>query len=120
VPDVAETSLRYFGPSVPFDDVAVRKLWLGDPAATRDLLEAELHILRSLDPFDHAALESALRGLAEERGVGFGKIIGPLRVALLGVPDSPGIFDVLLLLGRERAVTRVETALSELERRAAG
>jgi hypothetical protein len=43
-------------------------------------------------------------------------VIGPLRVGLLGVQDSPGIFDVILLLGRERAVDRIDAALAELAR----
>jgi glutamyl-tRNA synthetase len=42
-------------------------------------------------------------------------VIGPLRVALLGVQDSPGIFDVILLLGRERSIQRIDAALAELE-----
>ena len=45
-------------------------------------------------------------------------MIGPLRVALLGVQDSPGIFDVLLLLGRERSIARIDAALAELDRTA--
>ncbi len=116
IPAVADTSLRYFVEPVAYDDSAVGKYWLRDPETTREVLTLERGILAGAEPFDTETLERELRVLATTRDVGFGKIIAPLRVALLGVQDSPGIFDVLLLLGRERSVERVEAALNELER----
>jgi glutamyl-tRNA synthetase len=61
-----------------------------------------------------AGLETALRALAEGMGVGAGKLIHPLRVALTGNMASPGIFDVLLLLGRERADQRMREAVKRI------
>ena len=61
-------------------------------------------------------LEDALRGVAERRGLGAGKLFQPLRVALTGSSVSPGIFDVLMLLGRERSLARIDTALQVLTR----
>ena len=56
-------------------------------------------------------MEQALRGLAEERGVAAGKIFTPLRVALTGLTVSPGIFEVLGMIGRDRSLRRIaETA----------
>ena len=53
---------------------------------------------------------------SEERlGVGAGKLFQPLRVALTGLSVSPGIFDVLLVLGRERSLARVDAALAKLK-----
>jgi glutamyl-tRNA synthetase len=60
------------------------------------------------------ALEEALRGLADEMGLGAGKLFQPLRVALTGSSASPGIFDVLVLLGRERALKRLRGATEAL------
>ena len=113
---IAESSLRYFGEAVAYDEKSVQKHWLKDAQATREILEAERAIIMSADPLDSESLEAGLRGVAEKREVGFGKVIGPLRVALLGVQDSPGIFDVILLLGRERAVERIDAALAGLDR----
>ena len=76
-------------------------------SAVRDVLAAT--------PWDVDALESALRTLAAERGIGAGKVFQPLRVALTGLSASPGIFDVLLILGRERSVRRVERAIEHIE-----
>jgi glutamyl-tRNA synthetase len=52
--------------------------------------------------------------VAERRGIGAGKLFQPLRVALTGSAVSPGIFDVLTLLGRERALARIDAALGNL------
>ena len=58
-------------------------------------------------------MERALRKLAEQLGFGetAGKIFQPLRVALTGHSTSPGIFDVLRLLGRSRSLARIDAAL---------
>jgi glutamyl-tRNA synthetase len=116
IPGIAEASLRYFGDAVAYDQMSVQKHWLKDAQATLEILEAERAVILSADPFNAESLEAGLRGVAEQREVGFGKVIGPLRVGLLGVQDSPGIFDVVLLLGRERAVERIDAALAELAR----
>jgi len=53
------------------------------------------------------ALETALKAMAEERGIGLGKLAQPLRAALTGTTTSPGIFDVLVLLGRTESLARI-------------
>jgi glutamyl-tRNA synthetase len=60
------------------------------------------------------AMEESTRSLAETLGVGAGKLFQPLRVALTGTAASPGIFDVLLILGRERSLRRIDMALEFL------
>jgi len=117
IPAIAETSLRYFGESVAFDENSVQKHWLKDPQAAREILAAEREVIVAADPFDAASLETGLRTIADEQEIGFGKVIGPLRVALLGVQDSPGIFGVLVLLGRERSLERIDAALTQIERK---
>ena len=61
-------------------------------------------------------MEESLRALGERLGLGekAGKIFQPLRVALTGLGVSPGIFDVLVMLGRERSLARIEAAVSRL------
>jgi len=52
-------------------------------------------------------LEATLKAEAEQRGLGLGKLAQPLRAALTGQTTSPGIFDVLTLLGRDEALARI-------------
>jgi glutamyl-tRNA synthetase len=54
------------------------------------------------------ALEATTKALAEELGLGLGKLAQPMRAALTGTTTSPGIFDVLVLLGREESLARLD------------
>ena len=54
-----------------------------------------------------ATLEASLKAMAEELGLGLGKLAQPLRAALTGQTTSPGIFDVLVLLGRDESLARI-------------
>lgn len=53
-------------------------------------------------------LEASLKAMAEELGLGLGKLAQPLRAALTGQTTSPGIFDVLILLGKEESLARID------------
>jgi glutamyl-tRNA synthetase len=70
------------------------------------LLAAAACALSSVE-WTNEALDEAVRGVAEEAGVGLGKVAQPLRAALTGRSTSPGIFDVLLLLGRDESLARL-------------
>ena len=71
--------------------------------------------LAEVDPFEHDAIEKATRGLAVSEAVKAGEVIMPARIALTGKKVSPGIFDVMLLLGRDRTVRRLRHAAERLE-----
>jgi glutamyl-tRNA synthetase len=112
VSDVVRQAAPYFGDSVELDPDAVAKQWK-DPA-TADLLADTRAALAGNGEWSAGPLEEALRGVAERRGIGAGKLFQPLRVALTGSAVSPGIFDVLMLLGRERSLARIDAALRNL------
>jgi glutamyl-tRNA synthetase len=59
------------------------------------------------------ALEASLKAMAEELGLGLGKLAQPLRAALTGQTTSPGIFDVLVLLGREESLARISAQAAD-------
>ena len=69
----------------------------------------------SVDPFEHDPLERVTRALAESEGIKAGEVIMPARIALTGKKVSPGIFDVMMLLGREKTVARMRDAADRLE-----
>jgi glutamyl-tRNA synthetase len=71
-------------------------------------LLAQLHAaLTALDEWTAAATEAAVRDVADAAGVKLGQVAQPLRAALTGRATSPGIFDVLVLLGREESLARI-------------
>jgi glutamyl-tRNA synthetase len=71
------------------------------------LLGAVHRALGALAEWDAASLEAAIREVAEGSGVKLGKVAQPLRAALTGRTTSPGIFDVLALLGRDESLARI-------------
>ncbi len=70
--------------------------------------------LRALPGWTLEAIETAIRGAAEDAGIGLGKVAQPLRAALTGRTTSPGIFDVLFLLGREETLGRLSDVESHV------
>lgn len=87
----------------------------GGPAAVADRMRALRDALARLEPFTEPSTEAALRSLAEARGDKPADYIHPLRVALVGAAVSPGIFTVLVLIGRERALRRLDRLVAFLE-----
>ena len=73
----------------------------------RSLLSSAHVALVALANWDPPSLEAAIRGVAEASGVKLGKLAQPLRAVLTGRTTSPGIFDVLALLGRDESLARI-------------
>jgi glutamyl-tRNA synthetase len=73
----------------------------------RETLAAILPQLESVEPWAGAGLEAAVRNFADGTGLKLGKVAQPLRAALTGRSISPGIFDVLEVLGREESLARL-------------
>ncbi|MEA3059989.1 MAG: glutamyl-tRNA synthetase, partial [Sphingomonadales bacterium] len=73
----------------------------------REMLQRTYQRLAALAEWDAGSVEAAIREVAEGTGVKLGKLAQPLRAALTGRTTSPGIFDVLALLGREESLARI-------------
>jgi glutamyl-tRNA synthetase len=119
IDDIVRQATPFLKDMIEYDPAAEAKQWKDRPA-TAELLRAVGDALRSLDAWEPAAMEESLRALGEARGVSGGKVFQPLRVALTGLSVSPGIFEVLVLLGRERSLARIDAAVKRLEAPAAG
>jgi glutamyl-tRNA synthetase len=76
-------------------------------AEARALLAELAALLQSDSDWTSASLEAILKAKATELGLGLGKLAQPLRAALTGQTTSPGIFDVLVLLGRDESLARI-------------
>jgi glutamyl-tRNA synthetase len=84
-----------------------------DAAGTHVLLGQARAVLAEVSPFTHDALEAALRGLAEAMGVKPGDLFAPIRMAVCGRTVAPPLFGTLEVLGRERALRRIDRALGK-------
>jgi glutamyl-tRNA synthetase len=79
------------------------------PAAA-PLLAAYAEALAAVDPFEHGAIEAALRGVCARAGVEARALVHPARVALTGKTFGPGLFELTEVLGRDRSVERLRRA----------
>jgi glutamyl-tRNA synthetase len=98
---------------------AARPIDLNDVAAAlltgdaRDVLHRTHRALTDLADWEAGSIEAAIRGVAEDGGLKLGKLAQPLRAALTGRTTSPGIFDVLMLLGRDESLARIADQMVE-------
>jgi glutamyl-tRNA synthetase len=99
---------RYFYEPPKLDPKAKDKFLTKD---TKPVLEAIRAGVAAMDALETAALEKLFHGEAEKRGVGLGKVAQPVRVALTGGTASPGMYDVVQILGKDETLGRLDEAL---------
>jgi glutamyl-tRNA synthetase len=108
--DFVEQGRFFLTDAIEFDPAAVEKhLRVSGMADHLAALDSALGALDSVDP---AATEAALRQVADARGLKAGTLIHAVRVAMTGKTVSPGLFEVLALLGRDRVHARLARAVS--------
>jgi len=96
---------------IEYDQNAVQKVLIKDGGIV--ILPIIRDKLAAMDRPSEQAIEDMLRSLAEEKGVGLGKIAQPLRVAITGTTISPPIFDSVEMLGKEKTLARINITLKK-------
>ncbi|MBI4183838.1 MAG: glutamate--tRNA ligase [Proteobacteria bacterium] len=111
VVELAENALLYVRPRpLPIDDKAARLLAGAEAWAT---LAAFAEALAGAEDWSEPGLEALARAFAEARGLKLAAVAQPLRAALTGATVSPGIFEVMVVLGRDETVGRIRDRLPE-------
>ncbi|HEU4627195.1 MAG TPA: glutamate--tRNA ligase [Steroidobacteraceae bacterium] len=111
--EMAENSRFFFGAEIAIDPKAAAKHLTPE---TRGSLTEARDRLAALADWAAPAVHDAVNALATEKGVGLGKIVQPIRVAISGGTVSPPIDITLALLGRERTLARIDAALKQIAR----
>ncbi|WP_420462336.1 glutamate--tRNA ligase [Candidatus Palauibacter sp.] len=120
LPALARQVSPFFAASVRYEPDAVRRFWKRPAETAEHLRQLAVRLAEEASFRDVETLEAEVRGVAARLGVGAGRVINPLRVALMGQAVSPGIFEVLGAMGRERVRARLEAAVRFLEAEAEG
>lgn len=102
----------FFEEAYPFDEKAVAKRL--KPEGTAELLDEIASALEALPAFSIEAMEACIRAMGEAKGTGMGPLVHPIRVAVSGKTEGPGLFEMLWLLGRERSLSRLRTVAERL------
>ena len=106
--DMADDAGFYFTDTVSYDDKAARKLF--KPASLKPL-SLLLEQLETINEFKATDLENAFKAVMKKTGLKLGKIAQPVRLALTGKTASPGIFEIVEIIGKDKVLSRIRDAI---------
>jgi len=102
----------YFIKDIKYDEKAKEKFFT---PSIRTVFERLIDILSKTDDFSHSSIEAIFNKLTAEFNIKLGNIAQPVRLALTGKTVSPGIFEVILVLGKKSVIERLKLALNSFQ-----
>ncbi len=115
--DMADGAMFYFKDPIDYDEKADKKFLKPAVIGPLQTLLAEME---KLDRWDETGLETAFKAVMDAHGLKLGKIAQPVRVALTGGTVSPGIFEIIEVLGRDRTLGRLRRAEAHIHGKSDG
>ena len=98
----------FFKAPETFAEAALKKAW---KEHSKDLMSQLIGVLETADDRSVDGIQTTVKGWITENEIGFGKIMMPLRVALVGALEGVDVFDILYLIGKNEAVKRIQTLI---------
>jgi glutamyl-tRNA synthetase len=111
VKDIYAQGIFFFEAPAAYDEKAVKKAWNEETASIMTELSGKLNTTE----FKSEILKEEIHHLVEEKGLGFGKVMMPLRLALVGELKGPDVPDLLEILGKEESLTRLKLAIEKIK-----
>ncbi|MAY52992.1 MAG: glutamate--tRNA ligase [Flavobacteriaceae bacterium] len=111
VSDLWEQGSFFFEAPSTYDEKASKKAF---KEGTTDILQTVVSLLNDTDDFSAATISATIKGWITSNDIGFGKVMMPLRLALVGEMKGPDVFDIIAILGKEEAVSRIERAIQTI------
>ena len=111
--EMAQQAEFYYQNDIAYEEKAAQKFLKAAALQPLGLLAAKL---AATTDFSEKSLESVFVAVMDETGLKLGKIAQPVRVALTGRTASPGIFEIIAILGKDRVLQRLEKAIGFIER----
>ncbi|MEA3280408.1 MAG: glutamate--tRNA ligase [Thermodesulfobacteriota bacterium] len=112
--DMADGALFYYTKSISYEEKAAQKHL---KPACLSALQLLINQFESLDTFSEKALENIFKKVMDNTGLKLGKIAQPVRVALTGKTVSPGIFEIIEVLGKKQVILRLQNAVQFIKDR---
>jgi glutamyl-tRNA synthetase len=110
--EMAKAARFYYTDPIVYEEKAAKKFLKAAALEPMRLLTAKL---KALDSYEEQALEAAFKAVMDGTGLKLGKIAQPVRVALTGTTVSPGIFEIISVLGPEKVIARLEAAIAYIK-----
>ena len=110
--DIPANCVWFFAEEYPFDEKAVNKRLHAEGVPA--LLDEVAAAIEAAPDFTVESLEALVRAMGEAKGCGLGGLVHPIRVAVSGRGEGPGLFETLWLLGRDRTLRRLRGVAQRL------
>ena len=111
--ELVDSAHLYLSDDIHIEEKAAKKFLSQEVSEPLRQLSGKL---AGLDDFTEAAIEQAFTAILQEKGLPLGKLAQPVRVALTGSTASPGIYEVIAVLGKERTLKRLHRAMEYIQR----
>ena len=111
VADIYHSSQYFYKAPQTYEEKGVKKFW---KEGTPELMQELITILEGVKDFTSANTEEAVKGWVETKQIGFGKVMSPFRLAIIGSADGPHLFDIIEILGKEETLSRLHRILETL------
>ncbi|MBR9756899.1 MAG: glutamate--tRNA ligase [Algicola sp.] len=102
----------FFETPTELDEKAVKKAWKED---TEDLMKELVLVIESVDVFTVENMQQIIKGWITNNNIGFGKVMMPLRLALVGALQGPDVFEIMFLIGKNESIQRIENLIHTLQ-----
>ena len=109
VSDFWELSKFFFEAPAEYDEKALKKQW---KEQTPEIVKEVSEVLKNTSNFTSVTLEEAVKQYMETKSLGFGQVMPPLRLALVGELKGPHVFDIIEVIGKEDTLRRLDALLS--------
>jgi len=111
--DILESAVYFFEDVSSYDHKGIDKFF-NTPLAIK-ILQQVKEVVNNISPYSEAEIEKGIRAAAAKMGVKAADLIHPTRLALTGRTNSPGLFEVMELIGREKCIERLDKAINFIE-----
>lgn len=111
VSDIYNDSLFFFKTPETYNEKDVKKYWKEESVP---LMKELYEILSSIDDYSFANTDKIISGWINEKELGFGKVMNPFRVAIVGAAKGPHMYNIIEILGKEETLKRLDHALKTL------
>ncbi len=111
VSDFWDMAAFFFKAPDQFDAKAVKKNWR---EGTGELMQELITILKHIDEFNSQNIENVIKQWINAKEIGFGKVMQPLRLSLVGALKGPHLFDIIALLGKDETIERINYTILTL------
>ena len=114
VSDLWEQGSFFFEAPDSYDAKAADKAFKTE---TPELLQKVVSIINATEDFSAENLSEKVKGWITAENIGFGKVMMPLRLALVGEMKGPDVFDILSILGKDKSISRIEKAMHFIDQK---